>query len=294
MPCHAAPWLSYPYWQSQMAGREPGPDLKLVANNDLVEIVGVTPPEFFGMSVGDNFDIALPFCQPKDELRRDIFEVSVMGRLQAGRDAGQRASAEMQSLSPGIFEATVPPGRDPRSAETYKHFRLAAYPAAQGVSWLRESYDSSALAAAGDHRPGAADRVRQPGQPDAGARQHPRARTGRAPGPGSVARPPGAAVARRKRIAGRGRDRPGNRSRAALLSGVLVWAISDRRFVRQSEYRHGLAGASVRRRRGHPDMRRFRRPARAARRPGAAGRRHEGRRTWHDRRAGERFSLCSA
>jgi predicted permease len=49
----------------------------------------------------------------------------------------------MQTLSPGIFEATVPPGRDTGMTETYKHFRLAVYPAAQGVSWLRESYDRS-------------------------------------------------------------------------------------------------------------------------------------------------------
>jgi len=133
---------SYSYWQSHLAGREPGPGAKLVVDNDLVEIVGVTPPDFFGMSVGDKFDIALPFCQPKEELARDVFEVSVMGRLKPGWTLA-RASAEMQALSPGIFEATVPPGREARSTETYKHFRLAAYPAAQGVSWLRESYDSS-------------------------------------------------------------------------------------------------------------------------------------------------------
>ncbi len=134
--------VSYQYWQSQMAGREPGPGTKMMVDNDLVEIIGVTPPQFFGMSVGDNFDIALPLCRPSGELRRDVFEVSVMGRLKPGWTLA-RASAEMQTLSPGIFEATVPPGRDPEWSGIYKHFRLAAYPAAQGVSWLRESYDRS-------------------------------------------------------------------------------------------------------------------------------------------------------
>ena len=134
--------VSYSYWQSHMAGNAPGPGMKLVVNNDLVEIVGVTPPEFFGMSVGDNFDIALPLCQPKEALARDVFEVSVMGRLKPGWTLA-RASAEMQTHSSGIFEATVPPGRDSRSTETYKHFRLAAYPAGQGVSWLRETYHDS-------------------------------------------------------------------------------------------------------------------------------------------------------
>jgi putative ABC transport system permease protein len=133
---------SYQYWQSHLAGREPGSGAKLMVDNNLVEIVGVTPPEFFGMSVGDTFDIALPLCQPKEELRRDIFQVSVMGRLKPGWPL-RRASAEMQTLSPGIFEATLPPGRAPHTNEMYKHFRLAVYPAAQGVSWLREIYDRS-------------------------------------------------------------------------------------------------------------------------------------------------------
>jgi predicted permease len=133
--------VSYPYWQSELGGRDLSPAIKLVVDNEIVEIVGVTPPGFFGMVVGEGFDIAVPFCQGKDELRRDIFEVSVMGRLKPGVTL-QRASAEMDALSPGVFEATIPPGRETRWTEIYKHFRLAAYPASTGVSSLRE-YDRS-------------------------------------------------------------------------------------------------------------------------------------------------------
>src|SRR5580698_6455127 len=103
--------VSYPYWQSELGGRALSPAIKLVVDNELVEIVGVTPPAFFGMVVGEGFDIAVPFCEPKEGLRRDTFEVSVMGRLKPGGTA-QRASAELDALSSGIFEATVPPGRD--------------------------------------------------------------------------------------------------------------------------------------------------------------------------------------
>jgi putative ABC transport system permease protein len=133
--------VSYPYWQSELGGRDLSPTIKLVVDNELVEIIGVTPPGFYGMVVGQGFDIAIPYCRGKDELRRDVFEVSVMGRLKPGVTM-QRASAEMDALSSGIFEATVPPGRDTRWTETYKHFRLAAYPASTGVSSLRE-YDHS-------------------------------------------------------------------------------------------------------------------------------------------------------
>jgi predicted permease len=133
--------VSYPYWQTELGGRELSPAIKLVVDNELLEIIGVTPPGFYGMVVGESFDIAIPYCQGKDELRRDIFEVSVMGRLKPGATI-QSASAEMDALSPGIFEATTPPGRDTHTTETYNHFRLAAYPASTGVSSLRD-YDRS-------------------------------------------------------------------------------------------------------------------------------------------------------
>jgi predicted permease len=135
--------VSYPYWLSELGGRDLTAATKLIVDNELVEIVGVTPPGFFGMVVGQDFDIAIPYCEPKEGLRRDVFEVSVMGRLKPGETI-QHASAEMDALSPAIFEATVPPGRDPHSTETYNHFRLAAFPASTGVSSLRD-YDRSLL-----------------------------------------------------------------------------------------------------------------------------------------------------
>jgi predicted permease len=133
--------VSYSYWQSVLGGRDLREGIKFIANNDLVEVVGVTPPSFFGMVVGDNFDIAFPFCKPPQALRRDVFEISVMGRIKPGWSI-DRASTELAVLSPGIFEATLPPGRTPEWTNAYKNFRLAAVPAEAGVSELRE-YDHS-------------------------------------------------------------------------------------------------------------------------------------------------------
>jgi hypothetical protein len=135
--------VSYSYWQSELGGRDLSPTIRLIVDNELVEIIGVTPPGFFGMVVGDHFDIALPFCQSKEELSRHIFDVSVIGRLRPGWTI-QRATAEMDALSPGIFEATVLTDRDAHTIETYKKFKLAAYPASTGVSALRD-YDRSLL-----------------------------------------------------------------------------------------------------------------------------------------------------
>jgi predicted permease len=135
---------SYSYWQRELGGQDLAAGIKLIANNDLIEIVGVTPPDFFGMAVGQNFDLALPFCQPKEGFRSHVFELSVMGRLKTGWTI-QRASADLSAVSAGIFEATIPPGGDPDTTETYKRFQLAAYPASTGVSALRDDHGSLGL-----------------------------------------------------------------------------------------------------------------------------------------------------
>ncbi len=133
--------LSYPYWQSQMAGRELSGNSTLLIDGHPAEVVGVTPPGFFGMAVGEGFDVAFPLCRPQ-ELRPELFDISIMGRLRPGWTL-ERASAQMGASSPGIFGATEPTGYSAQSLQRYKQFRLGVYPAAAGVSWLRTEYDSS-------------------------------------------------------------------------------------------------------------------------------------------------------
>ena len=134
--------VSFPFWQTEMGGRELTAHTTLLIEGEPVQIIGVTPPQFFGLAVGDSFDIAQPFCQPKEELRRDAFDIAVMGRLRPGWTL-PRASSWLAAISPGLFQATAPTRRTERSIETYKRFRLAAYPASHGVSRLREEYDAS-------------------------------------------------------------------------------------------------------------------------------------------------------
>ena len=133
--------VSYPFWQSQMGGREIGANTTLVIGGQPIEVIGVTPPGFFGLVVGETFDIAVPLCYPKDA-RREVFDVSVMGRLKSGWTL-ERASAELSAASPGIFEATTPTEYSSQAVQQYKDYRLAAYSAAAGVSALRWTYESS-------------------------------------------------------------------------------------------------------------------------------------------------------
>jgi predicted permease len=133
--------ISYAYWRSKLGGREIGPDTELRINGELKQIVGVTPPSFLGLAVGERFDIALPFCRPK-ELSRNAFDVSVMGRLRPGWTL-ESASSQLGAQSPGIMAATEIQGYNSRTVEAYRKFKLGAYAASAGVSDLRKTYDSS-------------------------------------------------------------------------------------------------------------------------------------------------------
>ena len=133
--------VSYSYWQNEMGGQPLDGAPGLVVNGNFMQVVGVAPPGFTGLAVGQRFDVAVPFCHPK-ELRRDVFDITVMGRLKPGQTLAG-ASAELGTLSAGIMEATTITGYNTKVIETYKGFRLAASSASGGVSSLRNEYDKS-------------------------------------------------------------------------------------------------------------------------------------------------------
>ena len=141
--------LSYAFWQSAFGGQDSVIGSKLLVDEHLTQVIGVTPPDFFGLEIGKGFDIALPLCShpafhPEDFYfaRHDYLQFFVMGRLKPGWTS-ERASAQLESISPGILEATLPDGYDATVLDDYRKFQLAAYPASNGISSLREKYDAS-------------------------------------------------------------------------------------------------------------------------------------------------------
>ncbi|HEY2472943.1 MAG TPA: ABC transporter permease [Terracidiphilus sp.] len=139
--CQFRAVASYSFWQSQMGGEPITAKTTIAADGKSVQILGVTPPSFFGMVVGDRFDLAYATCTPANP-RRESFVYSVMGRLKPGWNLA-RASGYFGSLSPGLFAKTVPNGYSAEALKTYTSYRLAVYPAGAGVSFLRDRYNSS-------------------------------------------------------------------------------------------------------------------------------------------------------
>jgi putative ABC transport system permease protein len=136
--------ISYEFWQNHFGGEKSAIGKSLMIQHQLLTVIGVTPPEFFGLEVGQGFDVAVPLCArgvPALD-RLDYFWLVVMGRLKPDWTLTQ-AAAHLKTISQGIFEATVPPGYDGVNIERYRNFRLTAVPAGHGVSRLRASYETS-------------------------------------------------------------------------------------------------------------------------------------------------------
>ena len=141
--------ISYALWQREFGGQDSAIGSRLVIEGHSTEVIGVTPRRFFGMEVGKNFEVAVPFCSLPAYApsvltlaRSDYFWLRVVGRLKPGVTIGQ-ASAQLNAMSPGLIEVTLPSGYNAGSLNIYKNFRLGAYPGGKGISWLRQAYDTS-------------------------------------------------------------------------------------------------------------------------------------------------------
>ena len=139
--------LSYAFWQSEFAGRATAIGSRVMIFDHPYQVVGVTPARFSGLEVGRKFDVAVPMCaaesaSPEDFTRRDYFWLRIMGRLKPGWTLAQ-ASSHLAAISPGLFDATVPTGYAAKSLTDYQQLRLEAVPAANGISYLRNQYDTS-------------------------------------------------------------------------------------------------------------------------------------------------------
>jgi predicted permease len=140
--------ISYAFWQSQFGGQDSAIGSTILIERKPTRVLGVTPAGFLGLEIGRTFDFALPLCSTPsyhDDLpyftRPDYFFLTVIGRLKFGWTLA-RASAQLESVSPGIIAATIPTGYSNAFLDIYKKYQLTAYPAGHGISSL-DTYDSS-------------------------------------------------------------------------------------------------------------------------------------------------------
>jgi putative ABC transport system permease protein len=145
--CGSAPAvLSYAYWQSTYGGTRSALGQTVRLDGRQFEIIGVTPPDFFGVDVGRRFDVAIPLCadallpSQKDRIAsRGNFWLAVVARLQPGQTV-KSANDRMIAVAPAIMAATVPDGYTSEGQQQFKANKLNARAAGSGVSDLRDQF----------------------------------------------------------------------------------------------------------------------------------------------------------
>ncbi len=141
--------ISYAFWQRELAGNPDALGRTVTLDGRPFPIIGVTGPGFFGVEVGHRYDVAVPLCADplffedgKGRIPgRTAWWLSLMGRLKPAWTV-ERARAQLQALSPGIMQATLPPEYRPDDAKRYLADKLDVTPGATGVSGLRREYES--------------------------------------------------------------------------------------------------------------------------------------------------------
>jgi putative ABC transport system permease protein len=145
--CSGAVDLSYAFWQRRYGGDASVIGKTLTLEGHPFPIVGVTPPNFFGVSVGDRFDLAVPICaEPLIHAQysfitgprpRETWWLALIGRLKPGWTLA-RAGAQLESFAPAALRETVPPQYDAEGVKHYLGYKLEARPAANGFSNMRQ------------------------------------------------------------------------------------------------------------------------------------------------------------
>ena len=140
--------IGYGLWQRRFGGAADVIGRTLLVDGVTVTIVGVTPPEFFGVDVGRVFDVALPLrTEPLIRGNRPALRSApllVMLRLKPGQSA-EAGTAMLRSLQPEILGVT-PEGmsavRPPHLREPFTLVSAASGTSlpVRGPMGLRQSY----------------------------------------------------------------------------------------------------------------------------------------------------------
>ncbi|HJU43455.1 MAG TPA: ABC transporter permease [Vicinamibacterales bacterium] len=139
--------LSYAYWQREFGGAPSALQQTVRLERVTFDIIGVAPPDFFGLDVGRRFDVAIPLCADRliqgdgegRQSKRDWWWLAAIGRLAPGRTVEQAAD-HLASLSPDMALATLPPDFPGDDERLYKEAKLTAMPASSGVSGIRQQF----------------------------------------------------------------------------------------------------------------------------------------------------------
>jgi len=147
--CPAIAVLSHDFWQREYGGAADVFERRLTLSSHPIRIVGVAPPGFNGIQVGETVEIYLPLCAEGTLVRensaldkRANWWLWIFARLKPGIGE-QQALARMNTLAPQLFAATMPSGYPPDAQKYHLNRRFDLLPGASGYSSIRRDYTAA-------------------------------------------------------------------------------------------------------------------------------------------------------
>jgi predicted permease len=144
--CAGVAVLSYGFWQDHYGGAGTAVGSTLTLDNHTLEIVGVSAPGFYGVDVGNKFDVTIPVCAAAlfDGKRsrldhRSWWWLSIMGRPRPGM-SGDQVKARLEVLSPQVSAAALPQNYRPKDQQDFLKRKFEVTAAGTGTSELRREF----------------------------------------------------------------------------------------------------------------------------------------------------------
>lgn len=146
---HPVAVASYSWWQKRFGKRPDIVDKTLIIGSTLYTVIGVAPPEFFGVSVGQSPDLWIPLAMEKqispgwNGLEKDLFQsLYVVARRKPGVGMEQ-ANANTNLLFKQILHGYVGEQPTRQQLSDIEHAQIILTPAATGLSRLRLQFSSA-------------------------------------------------------------------------------------------------------------------------------------------------------
>jgi len=129
--------ISYNYWTRRFGQRPEVIGKVIRIGNDPVTIIGVTPPDFYGLSPGRETSISLPMSMEGAEMlaERTSWWFQAVGRLKPGVSVEQ-ARAELDT----VFQSYMNETNFNAESRRENFARIALAPASKGLNTLRRQF----------------------------------------------------------------------------------------------------------------------------------------------------------
>ena len=143
--CPGVAAVSHSFWLNVLRGDPAAIGKRIALDGHAIEVVGVIDPGFFGVDVGRRIQVYAPLCSQAlitgtNSLdHRSTWYLRIVGRPKPALGLAQ-VRARLGSLSPAIFERTLPSGWSAEQRRDYLARRLDVSPSLAALSGLRRTY----------------------------------------------------------------------------------------------------------------------------------------------------------